>query len=429
MKDIASPWKRSLGRNVAGAVVVVGLLAASAALSARLELAGAVIASGKIVVNSEVKKVQHSTGGLIGEITVVNGQHVAAGDIVARLDATTVRANFEIISRGLDDLYARRARLLAERDSLDHIDFGPELLLDRDAQNVGSLIASERRVFDLRRHASDGQKAQLHERILQLREQIVGIEKQSTATSAELALIEEELKGVRDLWAKKLIQYTRLNTLERDQAKLQGELGSQISSVAQAKGRISETELQVLQVDQDSRSDVAREISDVDAKVSELAERKVAALDQLSRVDIRAPQTGIVHQLAIHTIGGVIGPQETLMEIVPEFDLLAADVRIGPNDIDQVRHGQTAYLRFPAFNQRTTPELTGIIDRVSPDLIIDKATGAQYYEARIALNEMNEAFHLLPGMPVEAFLRTDERTIMSYLTKPLFDSVARAFRG
>jgi HlyD family secretion protein len=429
VNDVTNPWKRSLRRNVAGAVVVVGLLAASAVVSARLELAGAVIAGGKIVVNSEVKKVQHSTGGLIGEITVVNGQHVVAGDVVARLDATTVRANFEIVSRGLDDLYARRARLVAERDNLDHIDFGPELLSGRNAQDVGPVMASERRVFDLRQHASEGQKAQLRERIRQLHEQIVGIEKQSTATSAELALIEEELKGVRDLWAKKLIQFTRLNTLERDQAKLQGELGSQISSVAQAKGRISETELQVLQVDQDLRSDVAREVSDVDAKVSELAERKVAAQDQLSRIDMRAPQTGIVHQLAIHTIGGVIGPQETLMEIVPEYDLLAADVRIGPNDIDQVTHGQTAYLRFPAFNQRTTPERTGIIDRVSPDLIVDKVTGAQYYEARIVLNDINETFHLVPGMPVEAFLRTDERTIISYLTKPLFDSVARAFRG
>lgn len=318
---------------------------------------------------------------------------------------------------------------MAERDNLDSIDFGPELLSGRDAQDVAAVMASEGRVFDLRRHASEGQKAQLRERVLQLREQIVGIEQQSAATTAELALIEEELKGVRDLWAKKLIQYTRLNTLERDQARLQGELGSQVSSIAQAKGRISETELQVLQVDQDLRSEVAREMSDVDAKVSELAERKVAAQDQLSRIDIRAPQTGIVHQLAIHTIGGVIGPQETLMEIVPEYDLLAADVRIGPSDIDQVTHGQTAYLRFPAFNQRTTPERTGIIERVSPDLIVDKTTGAQYYEARIALNEVDESFHLVPGMPVEAFLRTDERTIISYLTKPLVDSITRAFRG
>jgi HlyD family secretion protein len=429
MIDVATKWKKSLRRNVAGSLLVVGLLAASAAASSRLELAGAVIASGKIVVNSEVKKVQHSTGGLIGEIMVVNGQRVAAGDVVARLDATTVRANFEIVSRGLDDLYARHARLVAERDDREDIDFGSELLSGRDAADVAPVMASERRVFELRRHASEGQKAQLRERILELREQIVGLDKQKDATASELDLIAQELKGVQDLWDKKLIQFTRLNTLERDQAKLQGELGSQISSIAQAKGRISETELQVLQVDQDLRSEVAREMSDVDAKTSELAERKVAAQDQLSRIDIRAPQSGIVHQLTIHTIGGVIGPQETLMEIVPEFDLLAADVRIGPNDIDQVSHGQNVYLRFPAFNQRTTPERTGTIGRISPDLIVDKITGAQYYEARVVITEVDETFHLVPGMPVEAFLRTDERTIISYLTKPLFDSVARAFRS
>lgn len=421
-------FRSSLRHNMFAVLWVIALLLASVGWATTLDISGAVIATGKVVVNSELKKVQHSSGGLIGEILVVNGQAVDAGDVVARLDATTVRGNFEIIKKGLDDLLSRRSRLVAERDGLADIEFADELRARAHETDVAAVMASESRVFQLRRHARDGQKAQLRERIAQLREQITGIEKQSRATADELVLLRTDLESVRKLWDQRLVLYARLNTLEREETKLQGEEGSLIAAIAQARGRISETQLQILQIDQDLRSEAADEMSEVDAAISEFSERKVAAQDQLDRIDIRAPQSGIVHQLAIHTIGGVIGAQETLMLIVPQSDLLVIDVRIAPRDIDQVHLGQTAFLRFAAFDQRMTAERSGHIDRISADLIVDPANGSQYYELRILLADEKDRLHLIPGMPVEAFLYTGERTILSYLLKPLRDYFVLAFR-
>jgi HlyD family secretion protein len=248
-----------------------------------------------------------------------------------------------------------------------------------------------------------------------------------------MELIAQELEGVRDLWRKNLVPIHRVTALERDAARLEGERGHLIAATAQSKGKISENELQIIQIDQDLRSEVAKELREVQAKIVELVERKVAADDQLKRIDVRAPQDGIVHQLNVHTVGGVVTAGEAMMLIVPEADALTVEAKLAPQDIDQVHPGQTAVLRFSTFNQRTTPELNGTVSRVSADLTTDQRTGTSHYTVRISIPEHEVArlsgLKLLPGMPLEAFIQTGERTVLSYLTKPFTDQAARAFRG
>lgn len=419
----------AIRRNLALATCVLGLLVAGGGVAATVEIAGAVIASGSVVVSSEVKKVQHPVGGTVAEILVSNGQRVEAGEVVARLDSTLAKANLAIVSTALDEVLAKRSRLLAERDGLTEIAFEGELLDRRKGDVFDTVLMNERRAFNLRRQARDGQKAQLQERIVQLREQVMGLEQQAEAMGVQVSLAATDLELARKMWNQKLVQYSRLNAAEREKADLDGELAGIRASIAQTRARIAETKLEIIQVDQQLRGDVARELTEVSASMSELRERKISAEDQLRRLDIRAPQMGTIHQLSIHTVGGVVGPQETLMLIVPQSDLLVADVRFAPQDIDQVHVGQGAFLRFPAFNQRLTPELQGTIERVSADLIVDPQTRASYYEARVMLDHKGLDLHLKPGMPVEAFLRTSERTVGSYLTKPFIDFFSRAMRS
>ena len=434
MTDKTSSAQRSIRRHLLGGLAVVALLAGGVGgLAATTELAGAVIAPGVMVVDTNVKKVQHPTGGVVGELRVRDGDRVKAGDVVVRLDETITQANLAIVVKSLNEMQARLARLEAERDDADKVVFPSDLLARSGDPEVARIIEGERNLFRLRKTARAGQKAQLKERISQLREEIQGLTGQVAAKKREIELIGQELEGVRDLWRKNLVQIQRVTALERDAARLEGERGHLIAATAQSKGKISETELQIIQIDQDLRSEVAKELREVQAKIAELVERKVAAEDQLKRIDIRAPQDGMVHQLAVHTIGGVITPGEAVMLIVPEADALTVEAKLAPQDIDQVGVGQAAMLRFSAFNQRTTPELKGEVTRVSADLTTDQRTGARYYTVRISIPEDEVArlggLKLLPGMPVESFIQTGERTVLSYLTKPLTDHIARAFRG
>jgi HlyD family secretion protein len=420
---------RSIRMNIGLSLTVSGLLIAGGGLAATVEIAGAVMATGNVVVNSEVKKVQHPVGGTISEIRVANGQRVQAGELLARLEPTLAQANLAIISAALDEVLAKRARLLAERDGLTEMVFDSELVTrDRD-QNTKDVLNAELRAFNLRHDARQGEKAQLEERIVQLDEQVKGLEQQAEAMETQVSLASRDLELAQKMFKQQLVQYTRLNGAEREKADLDGQLAGIRASIAQTRARISETKLEIFQIDQKLRGEVARELTEVSASISELRERKLSAEDQLRRLDIRAPQDGTIHQLAIHTIGGVVTPQEILMLIVPQSDLLVADVRIAPADIDQVTIGQGAFLRFPAFNQRLTPELNGTVERVSPDLITDTQTRTSYYAARVTLDPEGQHLALKPGMPVEAFLRTSDRTVGSYLTKPMTDFFTRAFRS
>jgi HlyD family secretion protein len=434
MSGKPSAAQRSIRRHLLGGLAAVALLAGGVGgLAATTELAGAVIAPGTMVVDSNVKKVQHPTGGVVGELRVRDGDRVKSGDIVVRLDETITQANLAIVVKSLNEMHARLARLEAERDDTADVQFPAELLARSADPEVKRVIDGERNLFQLRRKARSGQKQQLGERIQQLREEIQGITGQAAAKKREIELIGQELEGVRDLWRKNLVQIQRVTALERDSARLEGERGQLIAATAQSKGKISEIELQIIQIDQDLRSEVAKELREVQAKIAELVERKVAAEDQLKRIDIRAPQDGLVHQLVVHTVGGVITPGEAMMLIVPEADNLTVEAKLNPQDIDQVQPGQKAVLRFSTFNQRTTPELNGMVIRVSADLTTDKQTGVSYYTVRISIPEAEVArlggLKLLPGMPLEAFIQTGNRTVLSYLMKPMTDQIARSFRG
>ncbi|GJD50817.1 Type I secretion system membrane fusion protein PrsE [Methylobacterium crusticola] len=432
--DAMTPETRaSIRRHLLAGAVGGGLLFVGAGgWAATAEFSGAVVTAGSLVVESDVKKVQHPTGGVVGALRVKNGDHVAAGDVLLRLDETVLQANLAIVTRSIDESLARRARLEAERDGAGAASF-PDALLARDRDPVvAGLVAGERRLFEMRLSAREGQKSQLAERVGQLDEQIRGLDEQIAAKGREIALIEQELTGVRDLWSKKLVPLQRVNALERDLARLEGERGTLVSTIAQVRGKITETRLQILQIDQDLRTEVGKELAEIRSKMSEYAERRITADDQLRRVEIRAPQAGTVHQLAVHTVGGVVSPGADIMLIVPTADHLTVEAKLAPQDIDQVQRGQAASLRFSAFNQRTTPVLNGEVSRVSPDLTTDPRNGQGYYTARIAIPEPEMrrlgTLRLTPGMPVEAFIQTQPRTVLTYFTKPMSDQIARAFR-
>jgi HlyD family secretion protein len=430
---VTSPTRRSMRRHLLAAIVVVLVLVVGVGgWAATAVISGAVVASGSLVVDTNVKKVQHPTGGIVGELRVRDGDHVHAGDIIVRLDETVTRANLAIVTKGLDELMARKARLESERDGWDTIIFPAQLAAGASDPERAAVMDSERKLFNLRKTARNGQKAQLQERVTQLGEEITGLTAQQNSKTKEIALLERELAGVRDLWKQNLVPLSRLTALEREAARLDGERGQLIASAAQAKGKIAETALQILQIDQDLASEVAKEMREVDGKIGELVERKVAAEDQLKRTDIRAPQDGTVFQLAVHTIGGVITAGDPIMLIVPEADNLSVEVKVNPQDIDQLQLNQKAILRFSAFNIRTTPEIEGVVTRISADTSTDQRTGQSYYTVRIAMPadqiERLGEVKLLPGMPVEAFMQTRDRTMLSYLIKPLHDQFLRAFR-
>ncbi len=425
--------QRSIRRHLLVGISVFGFLVFGVGgWAATAQLAGAVIAPGTIVVDTNVKKVQHPTGGIVSELLVHEGSVVEAGQVVVRLDETVTRANLAVVRKSLDELTARLSRLEAERDGSETVDFPDDLLARVDNPDVGRAVNGERTLFELRRTSRAGQKSQLRERIGQLTEEIQGMTLQIAAKRRERELIGNELDGVRDLYRKNLVTVQRVTALERDAVRIDGEHGQLSAARAQAKGRISEIELQILQVDQELRSEVARELRDIQSKMVELVERRVAAEDQLKRVEIRSPQTGRVHQLAVHTVGGVVSPGEPLMLVVPKSDELTIEARVAPQDIDQVRLGQSAVLRLSAFNQRTTPEIFGEVSRISADISTDARTGLSHYTIRIGLPSEEIAklngLTLTPGMPVEAFVRTGDRTALTYFTKPLMDQVNRAFR-
>jgi membrane fusion protein, type I secretion system len=424
---------RSIHRHVlAGLIIVLVLAGGVGGWAGTMTLSGALIAQGQVVVDSNVKKVQHPTGGIVGELRVRDGDRVKQGDIVVRLDDTVTRANLAIVNKGLNELYARRARLESERDGLAAIRFPEDLLARESDPEVASLMDGERKLFDLRSSARNGQKAQLRQRVEQLGEEIRGLKAQRESKEKEIKLIIREKEGVHDLWKQKLVPLTKLTQIERDETRLEGEAGQLIAQTAQVGGKISETELQIIQIDRELSSEVAKETREIDGKIGEFVERKVTAEDQLKRIEIRAPQDGTVFQSAVHTVGGVITAGDAMMLIVPEADSLTVEAKVNPQDIDQVRDGLPALLRFSAFNQRTTPEIYGKVSRISADASTDQRTGQTYYTVRIALPADEVAklgeVRIVPGMPVETFIQTGDRTMISYLTKPLHDNLMRMFR-
>ena len=432
-RDARSETRRSLRLH---ALAVLGLLAGAclaAAWAADTRLSGAVIASGALVAESNVKKVQHPSGGVVADILVHEGMRVSAGDLLVRLDETAARANLVAVTKSLWEMSARRARLEAERDDAKTVDFPPDLRAagEEDAE-TGRIISGETRLFQLRAEALTGQEAQLQERIGQLNEEIVGLNEQAAAKAQEIALLEREYPGVKELWEKNLVQLSRIMAIERDRARVKGDRGSLLASIARTRGRISETSLQIIQLRQTMRSEVAKELAEIRAKAATLTEQKITALDQVTRIELRAPQAGFVHQLAVHARGAVVTAGEPVMLIVPSSDLLVIEARIAPQDISQVTMGRKAVIRLPGFNLRTTPELSARVSQIAADVATDQRTGASYFTTRLSLDAAEvERFgrsRLAPGLPAEVFIQTEPRTILSYLAKPLTDQATRTFR-
>ena len=410
-------------------LLLIGGLGGAAAL---VQVNGAVVAPGTVVVETNVKRVQHQEGGIVREILVREGQSVQAGDLLVRLDETLPRANLSITSTRLEEFQAQEARLKAERDSQSAL-IVPQALAGREKEpNIATVLDGQRALMAARTTSRKGRKSQLAEQISQFEEKIRGLSAQRDAKAQEISLIAQELQDLASLYEKGLVQRVRITALKRDRARLEGERGGLVSAIAEARQAISERRIQILQIDEQMRAEVVEQLQAVRAEISKLAEQKVAAVEQLRRVDIRAPRSGIIHKLAVHTVGGVVAASEDLMLVVPGEDVLIIEVQIAPNDIDELTPSQEAVIRFTGLDQRSTPELKARIVNISPDLLHNQQTGIPYYQARLALAEEElaklDGKELIPGMPVEAFVQTGARTILSYLTKPITDHIVHSFR-
>ncbi len=411
-------------------IVGIGILGGWAIL---VPLSGAVVVPGTLVVESNVKKIQHPTGGVVANIPVRDGIHVSAGDLLLRLDDTQLRANAQVLTQQLDQLRVRLARLIAERDGMDAPQMPHEIASRSGDDDVSRLWTSEISLFNSRAASRRNAKELLRSHVGQLKEQISGLDAQVKSKAAQHDLISGELEGVESLYQKGLVPLTRKASLQREAARLDGDRGQAAAAIAEANSKISEAELQAARIDQDFRTEVMKDLREAQDKEAELIEKSVAAQDLLRRVDLRAPISGIVHQLSVHTIGGVIAPGEVVMELVPESDELQIEAKLPPQDIDHVHSGQATYVRFSAFNQRTTPQLEGVVSYVSADLSHDRQVNANaaYYTVRVTLppSERRQlgSLQLVSGMPVEVFLQTGSRTMMSYLLKPITEQLRRTF--
>jgi HlyD family secretion protein len=432
-KPIASDARRSLRRYLAlgvGLVVVIIFGAGGWALST--ELAGAVIAEGQLVVESSKKTIQSPTTAVVAEILVDNGDRVKAGDVLLRLDQTEAFASLAIIQKQIDELEARQARLEAEIAGDAAIDFPATLTARADDATVARIQKGEVALFTARRGGREAQKDQYRQQVEQLNEQILGLMAQQRGKQQEVDLNAKELGKLDELWQQHLTTFSSFNRAAMDNARLTAELGELRANLAGTRGRISEINLKIIQVDEEVRSGAGSDLSDIRNNLAQLGEKRVAAKEQLNRVDIRAPQDGTVHELAVHTVRGVVTAGQPIMSLVPEADVLIVEAHVRPQDIDQIHVGQQADLRFAAFNQRTTPEISGELTRVSADTVQDTRTGSSYYVVRIALHADQlarlDGLKLIPGMPVEVFVATTPRTAMSYIARPFIDQLGRAFR-
>jgi len=398
------------------------------------QIAGAVVASGRIEVDRNRQIVQHETGGVVAEILVDEGDSVQAGDTLLKLDREQLESELAIVEGQLFELMARRGRLEAQRDEADDIKFD-EVLIAAGAANSDTqeLMEGQRNLFDARRVSVAQELDQLGKRSLQIGAQIEGVAAQETALARQLELIEEELGNQQSLLDRGLTQASAVLTLQREQARLRGQIGELSAQKAQLQERVTEIDIERLKLGSAGREEAITRLRDLRYRELELAEQRRALLAQIDRLDIRAPVSGVIYAMQVQTPRSVVRAAEPLMYLVPQDRPLVIAARVQTIHVDQVAVGQDVNLRLSALNQRTTPELVGQVLQVSADAIEDEATGQAYYRAEIALNpgeidKLAEGTILLPGMPVEAFIRTGERSPMAYLIKPMADYFARAFR-
>ncbi len=439
MMDAKSPNERLMtddetaaGYIVVGLLVVLVLVGGLIGWSITAMIDGAVIAPGTVTVESHRKSVQHLDGGVIGDIFVREGDRVEAGQVLIRLDDTLERADLAIVSDQLHELLARRARLRAEIDGKEAVAYDPTLLALRRDPKVAEILAGQSELFEAGRAARAGQHEILAQRIASFRDQIAGLTEQSEARTRQIDLARQELAGVERLHANGHAPLTRVLELKRLIGQIEARRAEHATDIARASNAIGEIGLQRIQLEQDFREGVTEELRDVQAGIQALSERRVAAELRLARVAITAPQSGTVLALRAHTVGGVVQPGETLMEIVPADDDLILQAQVMPRDVDKVQAGQRSRIRLSAFDQQTTPEIFGTLESVSADQLEDPRRGSSYFVARIRIDEAElerlGGLALVPGMPAEVFIQTGERRAISYLLKPLLETFSRAFK-
>jgi len=386
----------------------------------------------RVVVEGKPKTLQHLDGGIVGEILVRDGDKVSAGDVLMRLDPTSLNANRDLLQKRLDEAKALRARLAAERDGKFSIPWETIFPAAQRQPNLTMIIKDQTQLFKTRRSASQGQLEQLRKRLQQSDEQIVGLSSQVKANQSQLGIILKELTSLRELFKDGFVSQTRILTLEREQAGLSGQIAGLQAEIARTKTAIGETEIEILQVTRSIQEAVLTELRVKESEISDLQEQLISASDQVGRVDVIAPVSGRVHNMSVTTLGGVISPANPIMDIIPDTVRLIVESQVEPMYVDQIYSGQDTTVRLSAFNQRTTPELNGQVKSISPNTSVDPVTGFPFYTVKIEiptdeLSRLN-GLTLVPGMPAEAFMQTDKRTVMNYLLKPATDQLSRAFR-
>ncbi len=432
MSEQKDSWSAVVPTTI-GATAIIVMLGALGVWSVKTQIAGAVVASGVIEVESERQVIQHPDGGVVGAIFARDGDLVAAGDVLVRLDDTFLKNELAIVEGQLLEIFARMARFEAERDDTESVTFNtpPELMYVPD-DKITEQLEGQKRLFEARRISLAQNAQQIAEQKTQVAQQIQGIEAQRAALDRQLKLIKQELADVQNLFDQGLMKASRLLELQRAQAKLEGEIGSLTARVAEARTQISGLEIQRLTLFDQRREEAISRLRDLGYNELELVEKRLGLIERLSRLDVRAPVAGITFGSSVFAEQSVVRAADPMMYIVPGDQPLQVSARISPTDIEQVYTGQEVSLMFTTFNRRTTPEVAGKVVRVAADAARDEATGEAFYEAILmpdaAALEALENVSLLPGMPAEAFLKTENRTPLSYLTQPLIVYFQRAFR-
>ena len=419
--------------SIATAIAALALVGGFGGWAGFAELAGAVIAPGEVRVASNRQVVQHRFGGTVAEILARDGDSVRAGDVLLRLNDTRLKAERAILQRRLDRSRARGTRLVAERDGVEGISFSADLLARAGHDtDLADLMSGEARLFDARTGTHMEERAQLGSRIVQIEHEIAGFENQIAAANRQKAIVREEVRIQRGLHEQGLAGRTPLVERQLEAADIDRDLASFASRIAGARSRIGEHRISLGRLDAERLEEIVTELRELDAQILDLEDELLKVDDELSGIDVTAPVDGIVHASTDHTPGAVIRPADPVLAIVPLADRLVVEARVAPASIDEIHYEQVAVVRFPAFNARTTPELAGVVERVSPDRMLDEVTGEPYYAVEVAVptHELDrlDGHPLIPGMPAEVFVRTSERTPLSYLVKPLSDHLRRALR-
>lgn len=430
--DLHPQWKgtRPLAAGIVALLLLIGGLGVWSVVAS---ISGAVVASGMIEVESNRQVVQHPTGGVVGAIEVKKSQVVEKGDVVIRLDGSQLLSELAVVQQQLHEISTRQTRLMAERDGAETIRFDQELIQTaRRNPKSAQVVAGEQVLFTARRDAFLQEVTLLQEQNSQIENRIVGIEAQLDAVRLQQSLVAEELDDQQALLDEQLTQASRVNELRRSKADLQGRIGQLEAEIAELRGRIAGNNIEILQLKTRRREEAVTTLRDLQFREIELNERRSELRDTLSKLDIRAPMSGVVYDLKVFAIQSVVQPAQPLMYIIPQDQPLIVSARVDALNVNEVYLGQEAVLVFPAFDQRDIPEIRGEITRISADVITDEQTGGNYYAVEITPHEVElakiQGVSLLPGMPVEAYIQTGDRTPLSYLLAPFTSFFGRAFR-